>query len=220
MNFVLFTLFSSAEYVAVFILMFTLFKFRFKGYRKQIALSSLILCYVSYTMRLDGMQSFTSIVQFILFFLLVWMLFQVQAFYAAIMTFTAFFGYGVIQGLIIYITSEIGIIKLSDLSEYSLTGKSLQLGTAVVYSSIGWLIRKKNKGFDFVPTSNYGRIKYTKLNLFFLIVMIFSTFGLFSALYLINSHNTIEGSIVLFINFAIGFCVLLYLSNRKEWEDG
>jgi hypothetical protein len=218
MKFVLFTLFSSAEYVAVFILMFTLFRFRFKGYRKQIALTALILSYVSYTMRIDGMENITTIVQFILCVLLVWMLFQVQLFYALIMSFSAFLGYGVLQSLIVLVSSELGILKISDISQNSLTGYGLQISTALIYSCIGLIIRKKNKGFDFVPTSKYGRIRYTKLNLFFMLVMIFCTLGFCFAVYLIKNMD-IEGNIILFIVFVIGFSFLLYLSNRKEWEN-
>jgi hypothetical protein len=218
MKFVLFTLFSSAEYVAIFILMFTLFRFRFKGYRKQIALTSLILCYVSYTMRLDGMANITTIIQFILCILLVWMLFQVQLFYAAIMSFSAFFGYGVIQSLIVLITSELGIIKISDINENSVTGYGLQLGTAILFSSIGWIIRKKNMGFDFVPTSSHGRIRYTKLNLIFLLAMIICTLGISFTFYLIN-NGKIEDLVVMIIVFGIGFTFFLYLSNRKDLED-
>jgi hypothetical protein len=220
MNFVLFTLFSSAEYVSIFILMFTLFRFRFKGYRKQIALTAVILSYVSFTMRMDGMQNVTTIMQVVVLFLLVWMLFQVQVFYAAIMSFSACFGYGVVQGLIVLVTSELGLLKISDISENSLTGYGLQISTAIVYSLIGWIIRKNNMGFDFVPTSKNARIRYTKLNLFFLLVMITSILVLFFTIYLINNYSNIEGSLILVIIYVIGFSVLIYLSNRKEWEDG
>jgi hypothetical protein len=220
MKFVLFTLFSSAEYVATFILMFTLFRFRFKGYRKQIALTSLILCYVSYTMRIDGMANITTIVQFILFFLLVWMLFQVQVFYAAVMTSTAFIGYGIVQSLIILITSNLGILEIADISENSSTGYALQASTAVIYASMGWLIRKKNSGFSFVPTSNYGRIKYTKINMIFMLVMIISTITISLVLYVINNNRNIEGNVIIFTILVIIFSVMLYLSNRRDWENG
>ncbi|MEX2460190.1 MAG: hypothetical protein WD469_02620 [Paenibacillaceae bacterium] len=220
MKFVLFTLFSSAEYVAIFILMFALFRFRFKGYRKQIALTSIILCYVSYTMRIDGMENITTIVQFILLFILVWMLFQVQVFYAAIMSFTAFFGYGLIQGIVVLIFSMLGLLKISDIQENSLTGYTLQIGTAIIFSSIGWLIRKTNKGFDFVPTSIHGRMKFTKINLFFLFVLIISSILLAFAYYIINNYKNTEDSIIFIIILVISIAMLLYLSNRKDWEDG
>jgi hypothetical protein len=220
MKFVLFTLFSSMEYVATFILMFTLFRFRFKGYRKQIALTSLILCYVSYTMRFDGMANITTIVQLILFFLLIWMLFQVQVFYAAIMSFTAFIGYGIVQILIVLITLNLGMLEIADLRENTLKGYVIQLGTAVIYASIGWIIRKKNWGFSFVPTSNYGRIKYTQLNMIFMLVMIISTIAMLFTIYAINNNRSIEASVILLAIFVIIFSVMLYLSNRKDWDNG
>jgi len=219
MKFVLFTLFSSAEYVAIFILMFTLFRFRFKGYRKQIALTSLILCYVSYTMRLDGMESFTSIIQFILLFLLVWILFQVQPFYAAIMAFAAFFGYGLIQGLIVLLYINVGLLNMSEINYDSYKGYMLACSTSLIASLIGWLIRKKNMGFDFVPTSTHGKMKYTKLNLLFISFIVISTLVMSFIYYLISNVKRVD-DIVIFISILLcTLSLLLYLAKKKDWEN-
>lgn len=219
MKFVLFTLFSSAEYVAIFILMFTLFRFRFKGYRKQMALTSIILCYVSYTMRLEGMENITSIVQFILLFLLVWMLFQVQPFYAAIMSFTAFFAYALIQSLIVLLYFEIGFLKMSEINYDTYKGYILACSSVLIASGIGWLIRKNNKGFDFVPTSAHGKMKYTKLNLVFTFLIVISTLVMSFMYYFTSSFKQI-GDIVIFISVLLcSVSLLFYLAKKKDWEN-
>jgi hypothetical protein len=219
MKFVLFTLSSSAEYVAIFILMFTLFRFRFKGYRKQIALTSIILCYVSYTMRLDGMENITSIVQFILLFMLVWILFQVQPFYAAIMSFTAFFGYGLIQGFIVLLYIKMGFLKMSEINYDTYKGYVLASSTVLIASAIGWLIRKNNKGFDFVPTSAHGKMKYTKLNLVFISFIVISTLVMSFIFYITNNLKSAEDYVIFVTILVASVSMLLYLAKKKDWEN-
>lgn len=214
-EFVWFTFFSSMAYVAMLVMMFSLFKLQFKGYANQILLTTLLLCYVSYTMRLQNLEAYTTVAQYILFFLLVWLLFRIQVFYALISSFVAFFGYGFLQTLIVFIG-----FKLKWWSPELTRGDLhvIEATTAIIYMTIAWIIRQRRRGFNFVPTSMNARVKYSKLNIAFLIViplaMLATTILLFATT-ISDSGNNIYYAILL----GLSIILVLRLAHAKEWED-
>ncbi|WP_151734363.1 hypothetical protein [Paenibacillus tengchongensis] len=155
-DFALYILFSMLETFAMFFLAFRVFKIDL--YTKEIVFASALMAFISYTLRYDyGLITADIIVQYILNYLFLWLLFRIQFFYAAIVNGLAYLSYMLIQSTCYLIMDLTGanslVFPFMTLSVYM-----LQSVSALVTLIAACYIHRKRKGFDFIPDKPDERI--------------------------------------------------------------
>lgn len=215
MDFAFFMLFSTVETFAFYYFMFRLFKFDM--YYSSIIFTALILSYISYTLReVYHLSSIDVIVQFLLIICFVWLSFKVHLFYASIMTVTALIGYAMVQTFYYLLFYYFGLIlKMPDAN--NLFAYILQIFSSVTILFIGWYLKRKNMGFDFVPHSQYVKVKLTDNIRIILLFCIALVFILASAFLMFSGKN----SNIVFISFVLGVVLFgfLFWSYRRDRGD-
>jgi hypothetical protein len=166
-------------------------------------------------MRHQNLEAYTTVAQYLLFFLLVWMLFRIQVFYALIISFVAFFGYGLVQVMIVMGGTALHWLSLGHIADKYV----IEVATASIYTLIAWTIKKKRIGFNFVPTSMHARVKYSKLNIAFLVVIMLAMMALTIVLFTTLGFSSYIDGIYFAVLFGVSVFLVLRLSYVKEWED-
>jgi hypothetical protein len=173
-SFFLFAFFSSFEYVAIFILSFTLFRFYDFLYNSasiaRIIFVSLALSYISYTMRVTyEMGGLSVAVQMVVYIAFVWLLFRVQVFYAAIMAVTGVMIYSALQFSLTALLEIIGFIADKDIMQQY--GPIIQICTAVITVVLCRAAQKRNIGFSFISDSPYSKVDLNRDNVVFIVFL-------------------------------------------------
>ncbi|MEC0209585.1 hypothetical protein ABEX47_17005 [Paenibacillus ehimensis] len=216
-DFILFMVFSIMETMAMYYLMFRLFKFDM--YPVSIVFASAVASFISYTIRIKyDFSSIDIIIQIILMFMFVWLLFRVNAFYAGIMTSTTYLSYVLLQMLYYLLMKHIGFFdaRAPFLNEYGTY--VLQVITAFTAWSLGFWIKTKRKGFDFVPHSPFGLVKMNKINISLLSLNVLGFFGLAAIFYSFLLNKSIQ-LIYLSLILTLIMYFILYLSYKKDRSD-
>lgn len=216
MNFAIFTMISSLEYVAVLAFIAALFRFRyFLKMKTHIFMVCVLLSYVSYTTRtVYGLAIESTLIQVGLLTLFIWLLFRVQVYYSLLMALTGHVAYGVVQFLLIFLFTFSGIFTLNDLESIKWPSHILPIATSIVFFLISIFVIKKNWGFSFVPDRTdeiYGNYKRNTL----ILLVITASFVLLSTLHRIGI-TLISNLYVSTLIYVIAFLVLIILSIRKE----
>lgn len=219
-EFLLFTLQSSVEYTAMLIFVFCLFRINFSYYKYHVAFVCLSLSYISYTMRVDGLSTITPLVQLTVLVLFLWLLFQIQIFYAAILAVTGYFSYAVIQTIIVFVLHLTNIIEMSDLEPLKFANTLVALSSGLVTLLLSMLIKRKNWGFAFVPHNPDQKINLLKReNITFLIIVISSiimtSLAYYFSLVVKSSFSILIALLVLIFLVTL----LLYFAMRKDRKD-
>lgn len=218
MDFILFMLFSVIETSAMFYLMFRLFKFDI--YPASILFAGLIMAFFSYTMRTQyDLASWDIVLQILLMFTFVHFLFKVHIFYAGIMTSTVYLGYVVIQTAFYFFLVSFGILSIEP-NVTSIDTYLLQLLSALTAVVLGLWISKKRKGFDFVPHSQYQKVKFKGINRLFVLLNIPAAIAMTVAYYWYMTNRNL-----LFFGIGTFLCLLLlilvlYLANKRNYING
>lgn len=217
MQFVLFSIFSSIEYIAMFAIMFALFRFEYRFYHVNVLFISLLMCFVSYSLRYGfDLANYSSLIQLFLMILIFALMYRQHLFYSGIMVIISFVIYGLIQAGIVQLLDLLGVMKIEAmLKEFSIEGKILQSLSAAVAMLVYYLIKLTKKGFSFIPHTNRVSIKFTGINLLILILILVQT-ALVGAMYYYANMNEVKGYYFLsgILVFLLGF--LLYLSRKKD----
>ncbi|PUA39516.1 hypothetical protein C8Z91_08805 [Paenibacillus elgii] len=215
-DFILFMVFSIMETMAMYYLMFRLFKFDM--YPISIVFASAVASFISYTNRnVYEIQSIDVLVQIFLMFMFVWLLFRVHPFYAGIMTCSTYLGYVIIQATCYFILEVIGIFEIKALTNNIVGTNLLQTLTAFSAWLLGWWIKKGRKGFDFVPHSQFVMVKMSKINIMFIGMNALSVFVL-SFVYNLFAHDNMKLVYIFFVLILIMYCIL-YFSYKKDRSD-
>lgn len=220
MNFAIFTMISSIEYVAGLVFIAALFRFRyFMRMKMHILMVCILLSYISYTTRtVYGLAIESTLIQVGLMTLFIWLLFRVQINYSLLMALTGHVAYGAIQFLLIFIFTYSGIFSLNDLEALKWPSHILPITTSAIFFVISGLIIKKNWGFSFVPDrtdENYG-LNNRKNTLILLAVT--ASFILLSTLHRIGI-TLISNIFVSSIIYIIAFAFFIIFSIKKERSD-
>jgi len=220
-DFIYFTLRSSLEYIAIIALMFTLFKIEYKHMKYQIGFVCLILSYVSYTTRLEGLTSISPMVQLVLLILFVWLLFQIQVFYAALISIVGYHVYGGIQSILAIIMEFLGALSLDNPNLMALPFTILAVLSSVSVLLISYIIKKNNWGFTFVPHSPHRKVKLGKdKNRVVLIVILFGIVLFGISYYFTYVRNLPELVYLLtIVNIVISILVIYYAIRKETNED-
>lgn len=219
-EYILFLTGSSIEYLAFYILIFTLFRFRIKP--KMIAMTLLIaflMSQVSYVTRfITDLSDFSSYIQLVL--LIVWfcLLFRVPLFYSIIMNFSVFLAGFVLQGIVIY-----GLMVLLDLSLLEMQSNvwirhSIQVLTAIVEIALCRLLYVMNWNFDFVPTSHRADVRFSGTNVILLSTIVLCISLGAVAAYMFRDEFA-DYFLFSYILFFITLPIFLYYLFRKDYED-
>ncbi|MBD2865801.1 hypothetical protein [Paenibacillus oceani] len=206
-----FLLFSSLEWLALFILTFAMFKFPYRGFWGQIILCSVLLSFLSYVLfDVLHLRPLAPIIQLPLVIICTWQVFRVHLFYAALMTTYGYNGYAFIQILFIVVMKGAGLTfqELISTPYFSI----LQNATIVVTLLIGWFVHKRRLGFSFIPDFELVRVKFRGINLWLLVLIILGNiqFATYSFLATKSTEAFLVSTIVLML--------LLYFARKKEFS--
>ncbi len=218
MDFLLYVLFSSLEYLAIFALMFALFRFEYKFYHNSVLFICAVLSFVTYSLRYGFEQAYLGpIANLLLIFAFLYYIFQIQIFYSGIMAVTGYLAYIIIQIIIFIVLDTTGILNVRGIEPNTLEGYILQLSSTAVAMATTYFIKRKNYGFAYVPHGQRAFVLYKGLNKLFLYLIILGAILVSIMLY----FNTDENRVVLVIMTAlliVIFTVIIYLSIRKEYS--
>lgn len=211
LEFILFMIFSGLETFAIFFLAFKIFKIDL--YHKEMIFGSLIMGYISYSLRTNyELFQLDIFAQYVLMFCFMWLLFRIHPFYASILTGMAYQAYSVIQTSFYYLLNFVIKLPLDSSDSVSINIFILQTISALSAICIGIYVSHKRKGFDFVPDKPNMKIKpsLSEKILFF--------FNL-PALFVIASVSNFFHSNYFFlipITYGIILWGYLYLSYKKD----
>lgn len=218
-DFILFMLFSVIETCAMFFLMFRIFKIDLMP--KEMVFASLIMAFVSYTLRaVYEIPSLDVPIQLALMLAFVWMLFRIHIFYTTIMIGMTYQAYFLIQTGYYYLFKFLGgFDTLLPIISSNIT-YFMQIISAATAFTIGIYVLKKRKGFDFVPDKPRGRLYLQRRDKILLALSIPSfsvvsfTFFLIERLHEVFFLIQAVCAVVLY-----GYLYMSYMRDRSEDDD-
>lgn len=149
--------FSMLENYAMFYLIFKLFKIDL--FPKEMIFASLVMSFISYVLRtVYELPQVDVVVQVLLMFSFIWLLFKIHVFYTAILTGMAYQAYMLIQTLYYFIMDNAGLFDGDLPYILSISTFVLQALSAATAIGTGYFLSAKRKGFDFVPDKPNGKI--------------------------------------------------------------
>ncbi|WP_419884807.1 hypothetical protein [Paenibacillus sp. B-A-8] len=214
LDFILFMVFSGLETYAIFFLAFKIFKIDL--FHKEMVFGSFVMGFFSYSLRTNyDLFQLDIFSQYALMFFFMWLLFRIHPFYASILTGMAYQAYSVIQTSLYYFLNFVIKFPLDSSNSVSINIFILQVLSALAAIGIGVYMRRKRKGFDFVPDKPDIKIKpSTSEKILFALNL--------PALFLIASVSLFFQSSY-FLLIPIGYGVILwgylYLSYKKDRND-
>ncbi len=212
----LFTLFSSIEYVGMFLLMFSLFRVNSRWYIPHILFVCISLSYFSFTMRADSLTMYAPIIQIILLVIFMWLLFRFQIFYAALMSITGYISILVIDVLVASVVSRFADVTIP----FTIQMYIIAVISGFLAMSISYLIRKRNWGFVFVPHSEDVTVNYRKReNILMIVVMVLSAVGFAIAFYLTVILKTAISFYATLLFLLLAVSILLYISRSIDRSE-
>jgi hypothetical protein len=217
MHFILFSIFSSIEIIAMFAIMFALFRFEYPFYHVNVLFIAVMMSFVSFSLHYGfNMSSFSTFIHFLLLILFFSLLYRQHLFYAAIAVTISFVIYGLIQFGIIIIADFSGVMEISEIEkEFSKEGMLIQFISVVVAMLIFYLIKRYKKGFSFLPHTNRISIQWTSINASILVLVVLTS-GLIGFMYYYLNINNYSGLYILSFILLFSLVYLLYLSTRKD----
>lgn len=186
---------SILEVVALFVFMFTIFRFKIRYYFNEIIFISAAVSLVSYYLRFfEKMFSIVPIILLVLIVVSLWIVFKISPFYSAIMGISSYIGYSVVQAILLWVMQSTGILTLEQLKENGLhTGQLLQIVSIALTILLALLLTKLRLWFTFIPVSNSIRIKVNMNNVITLIAVCISVIVIGSIFKLSNMTAILIG---------------------------
>ncbi|WP_312115460.1 hypothetical protein [Brevibacillus reuszeri] len=221
MKLFLFFLFSSFEYISIFIMMLILFRQKIRIHLGKIAFLCIFLSLVSHFIRYTlQLNEFAIIVQIITMVASLRYLWNIQWFYSIVMAVISYCAFLAINVLTFILMNSLGLIRLDQLQEADGTGLAymgyvLQLVTVCMCTVFIVIIRYLNRGWAFVPDGEkdieYGKKENQQLLIASLIAFI--AFG--SILFIGNMWGNTTFTISFFVLACI-LATLFYLATKKD----
>lgn len=216
MDFIMFNLISMFENVAAFCLMFALFRFRVKEYFIHILFAAFLMSQLSYYMRtVFELGNIVPFMSMIMMFLMMWLLFRVQVYYAGIMSLVTYIAFSSIQAMLVLAQLSTGMLEA--IEPFSTAAYINQLITALLSFIVSWFLFRRRLGFTFVPFSESSPLRIKGENLWYIFLIIF--ISIFTGLNYYWFFIKVDHILLVSVMFLISLCLLLYLSLRKERLD-
>lgn len=204
---------SVFETSAMFFLSFKIFKIDL--FLKEIVFTSIIMGFISYMLRNNyHLDQVDIVVQYVLMFCFLWLLFRIHVFYAAIMTGMGYQGYLLIQTFFYAIMDRMDFISYNNQLELNMGTLILQALSASTAILIGIYIGKKRKGFDFIPDKPNGKINVSSRDKILFALSIPSVLIVISTMYFANYLS--QWFFIEPFAYALVLYGYLYLSYKKD----
>lgn len=218
-DFILFNLFSTIEIIGMFCLILALFRFKIKEYVVQIVVASFLLSQISYYMRtILDVSHYVPLIFLVFAFIFMRVLFRVQVYYAASMIVIGYIAFTLLQAIIIFASISLNLFKLDDVVAFSWLSYYQLLISCLISLIISWVLLKKRIGFTFVPYSETVRVKISGENTVFFVIVLLSV--AIAGINLYFSLQSIYSLILIIVLLTFSFGSLIYLSIRREKQDG
>lgn len=212
-NFLEYMLFSSFEYLAIFVLIFSFFNIDFRSYRWEILLSIIGVTFVSYLLVIAKMFDYVPlplilVPALILTFVKV---FKMPLARSTIVIIGGFTFYFVVQWLVSLIGVGMDALSPDDLNKsFSTKTYSFQTLCAVLAISVGMYIKLTNGGFGFnlkSRKSNYKAFLYLTIAIILILGLVCISFYIYLSISLM---------IVATIVTIVSSIIFLYLSHKRD----
>ncbi|MEC0170740.1 hypothetical protein [Paenibacillus graminis] len=215
LEFVLFMVFSVLETYAMFYLAFKVFKIDM--YFKEIIFASLLMGFISYVLRFNyGLIQTDVVVQYLLTFFFLWLVFRIHIFYAAIMNGLTYLSYMLIQSTCYLVLSITGMYSLK-YPFISVGVYLLQVISATSAILIGLFIGKRRVGFDFVPDKQNEKVKIRLREVKIFALSIPSVFIVLLMISLTEHYS--QYFFLMPLAYGIPLFTYLFLSFKKDRSD-
>lgn len=215
-DFVLYMIFSMLETYAVFYLAFKIFKIDI--YAKEMIFAAFIMSFFSFVVRVTySMVELDIITQYLLMFCLLWLLFRIHIFYAAILTGMTYQAYTFIQLTYALIFDKLGLLSDTTFHGINITTYFLQFSTAATAILIGYYIGYKRKGFDYIPDKPHGVIKVSRREKVLFILNLPTVLIVFSILQLYSTGYFLALPLI-YITLMFLYIYLSYTKDRSGHE--
>ncbi|MFD0673131.1 hypothetical protein [Cohnella sp. GCM10027633] len=216
MNLLKFIFFSSLEYFGTFMFVLVQFRFSVKENISKIVLISLLLSFVSYSLRLNELNSISPLIQNLIFLMYIQMVMKVNIIHTIIMVLTGYIVFGLVQTCIIAVALHLDFIDLNNFEPASTYANIIQFLSFVVMTVFSLLTLKFKGGFSFIEArSRFSRKIFSGKNKWFLLLIFLSFIvTIISNIILIESENPpflLIASIMMII-----LLVHTYMTLRKD----
>lgn len=221
MKLFLFFLFSSLEYISIFLLMLILFRQKIRIHFGKIAFLCVFLGLVSHFIRYTlQLNEFAIIVQIITMVASLRFLWNIQWYYSIVMAVISYCAFLAINVLTFILMNTFGLIQLDQLQEADGTGLAymgyvLQIVTVCMCAIVIGIIRYLNRGWAFIPDGE-KEVEYGKKENQQLLIASFIAFVSFGSILFIGN---MWGNTTFTISFFVLACILatlFYLATKKD----
>lgn len=208
MDTLLFFIFSILEIFAMYLFVFTLFRFKFKDYVLEIIAASFIITIISYYLRIyEDLSSVVTLILFLVICLIYWIGFKVSLPYSLLLG-LSYFIYGFVQVLVLLLYQATGTMSMQTAMNEDVYGYLLQGSTVAVFVLLSLFLVKFRLWFTFIPISyNKYRIKMSD----FLFAILITSFSI-----MIGNVIKIGNIYILLINLSLIVVYAFIVYFRKE----
>lgn len=210
---------SSLEVIAIFALMFSLYRIPFKSFGVQTVSVSVIMTLIVYILDPSGrFNMIGSLLSLALIAVYLRLIIKAPTIYSIIMTGVGYVAYALIQTTVRYLLDVTNLIPETSNPEMIWERAITQILCIFISFLIAGMMHRFRKGFNFVPVDSSVPVTYKPLSVVLMAVAVASSILVVSTIYYIG----VEGNGSLFtacVLFSIAFYALIYLSIRNEYED-
>ncbi|OME55472.1 hypothetical protein BSK59_13420 [Paenibacillus odorifer] len=211
-NFLLYMLFSGLEFLATFILIFSMFNIDYKYYKLEIPVAVFIITLISYFMVVTGIYRYVPIPFAIIasIIILLFKFFEIgKKVYSIIVTVGGVLVYGLIQYVSITLAMHYDFATKNQLNDsFSIKVYIMQVVCASVATLIGIYIKRFNSGFGFMLRG--GRYKK------FFGISILMLLGMSASSIVFLNIENINYTIAICLMFLLFILVFIHLSSLRD----
>lgn len=221
LDILLFFFFSTLEYLSIYLLMFTLFRFQIKHHIKGIIVMILVLNCLSYMFRyVIPLSDFAPIIQLVTVAVGLLIIWKISWVYSLLMTILGYGSYIVIQTLCLFTAKWLGVINSFDEFQspdgggVTTLGYIMQLVSVVISLFICLLIPLFRRAYTFVRDGLEFNLK-NKVNKAILSLVVVSGLSITFLFYIYERIGLAITSLCLSV-IIVSICTLLALSKKKD----
>lgn len=150
-----FLLFSTAEAVAVFALMVSLFRIRVTPFIGQVLFIILLMNVQSYMLREElALAYIVPIINILLYMFLITSVLKIPVLWSGIISISGYFTYAVIQSVVL--KTIFAGMPMTELKGGSIQGSWLQVATSAIVLVLSWLLYRYRIGF----TADFEKLRF------------------------------------------------------------
>jgi hypothetical protein len=211
-------IFSTLAFLAGISFSLMLFRFPLRAYIILIAFSSFLMTQLSYLLRETlAIKPYAPIIQWIVLFLLLWLLFRIHPFYSSIIAISGYIAMVLLELLSVVILQAFISDILNRIESNIWISDAVQLLSVLIVLAMGYIIHRYRLGFTFVKDSVKEVIPLRGYNLYVIMGVVVSVLLLFIYSAIVRPSNIhLLSGIVYWISI---FGLLVTLAFHKEVED-